>query len=547
MVYLVKYIITAALPYAYSIPHLGNFVGSILPADVYFKYLNLKGEDAIFICGSDQHGTPIELKAIQAKKSPEELSEEMHRTINELFAGFECSFTHYGKTHSEKNKEEVYEIFNALKEGGYIKEVERTQAYCNFDKRFLIDRLIEGTCPYCGYKSAKGDQCDNCGKVLDAKDLISPMCMMCGRSDISFLAVKALAIALDKLEKEIKSFIMENSKNNWPKTVTNKSLSFISSGLQPRDITRNMSWGFKVPEKGFEDSVFYVWFDALIGYIGITREWDEKRWKDYWISNETKLIQFMGKDNLEFHAVMWPGMLIGSGLGFALPTTLKASEYLTFKSMKFSKSKGTGIDLRDALRILDADYWRFALMYLYPETADTDFSFEMLQEIVNSIMNDKIGNLVQRVFKLCYMHKETISEGMMLEQYRPKIDEIIEQYKDRFEKLELREALRSLIGLAELGNQIVSESKPWELAGSDNESFSRIMNTLKEIVYDIGILIYPFSPNASRKILESFSIDKEPNMGMLLENIRINLKKDPEPIFRKIKDKDIQQELQDKG
>ncbi|MGI0135071.1 MAG: class I tRNA ligase family protein, partial [Candidatus Micrarchaeaceae archaeon] len=348
----------------------------------------------------DQHGTPVELRAIKEKTSPEKLAESMHEEIKSLFEKYGCTFTHYGKTHSEANKDIVYEITDALDKNGYITVVEQDQAYCNIDRRFLTDRLIEGTCPHCKSPLARGDQCENCGRLLTPRELIRPHCTICGKSDIKFIMAKNLALSMDKLQKQILKFVESSKKNNWSKNAYNKSLSYIKEGLKPREITRNMKWGIPVNRKGFEDNVFYVWYDGLSGYIGITKEWSAKKWKEYWLSEETRLVHFMGKDNIEFHTTMWPAMLIGSKMGFVLPTTIRASEHLISKKIKFSKSRGVGLDLNTALHIMPSDYWRFALMHMYPETADTEFTKELLVETVNKLMNDKIGNLIHRVLTI---------------------------------------------------------------------------------------------------------------------------------------------------
>ncbi len=540
-----KIIVTAALPYSYSIPHLGNFVGSVLPADVYHKYLVMGGEDAIFICGSDQHGTPIEIRAMERHQKPEDFANEMHLKIKSVFERYDCTFTYYGKTHTDQNKEVVYEIFDALQKNGYIVETHSTQAYCNIDKRFLIDRFIEGTCPFCKSDHARGDQCDNCGRLLTPSEIINPKCKICSKSDISFKGTKNLAIKLDSLEPKISEFIELNSRNNWPKAAKNKSQSYIKEGLKPRDITRNMDWGFKVPLEKFHDSVFYVWFDAVIGYIGITKEWDGRKWKSYWTHKDTKLVQFMGKDNIEFHTLMWPGILIGANLGFVLPTTIKSAEYLTSNSEKFSKSRGIGLDLEKCLGILPSDYWRFALMYVYPETSDSEFSIDLLREIVNNIMNDKVGNLIQRVLKLSIANKGLVKKIRIQNEYREAHDKIVAKYKDDFSNFRLREALHSLVELATLGNTIISERKPWEStkkASSDGEvanELSDIFGTLLAISYEIGIMIWPFCPNASENILKHFNVSDTPSLKMLSMEVSVNLEDEPKQLFTKMTDSQI--------
>jgi len=535
-----KVIITAALPYAYSIPHLGNFVGSILPADVYYKYLRMDEQDVIFISGSDQHGTPIELRAIHENIEPSVLADRMHEEIKSLFEKLECTFTKYGKTHCDANREIVYEIFNALNKNNYIKEVKSIQAFCNVDKRFITDRFIEGKCPYCG-GHARGDQCNDCGRLLTPEQLIDPICKICGKSDITFKEEKNLALDLPKLELDTRAFIVKNSSNNWTKNSINKSLSFIDEGLHAREITRPMKWGFPVPVKGYEDYVFYVWFDALIGYIGITKDWNPSKWRDYWLDKSSMLVQFMGKDNIEFHALMWPATLIGSRLGFVLPRTLRASEYLLSKELKFSKSEGIGLNIKTALEIADADYWRFCLMYIYPETSDSEFSLEVFEEVVNKIMNDKIGNLINRVFIIYKKNFDLIDESIEPDQELiDKVEKLEADYVLRFESIELREALHAVIELAEYGNMLMSKYQPWTLVKNNNKEksieLSKIMNLEKVIIYKLGILLWPFAPKASRNILSYFGIDKDPLLEMLdveYDKIRI-VDKEIKPIFSKL-------------
>ena len=535
-----KVIITAALPYAYSIPHLGNFVGSILPADVYYKYLRMDEQDVIFISGSDQHGTPIELRAIHENLEPSVLADRMHEEIKNLFEKLECTFTKYGKTHCDANKEIVYEIFNALNKNNYIKEVKSVQAFCNVDKRFITDRFIEGKCPYCG-GHARGDQCNDCGRLLTPEQLIDPICKICGKSDITFKEEKNLALDLPKLELDTRAFIVKNSSNNWTKNSINKSLSFIDEGLHAREITRPMKWGFPVPVKGYEDYVFYVWFDALIGYIGITKDWNPSKWRDYWLDKSSMLVQFMGKDNIEFHALMWPATLIGSRLGFVLPRTLRASEYLLSKELKFSKSEGIGLNIKTALEIADADYWRFCLMYIYPETSDSEFSLEVFEEVVNKIMNDKIGNLINRVFIIYKKNFDLIDESVEPDQELiDKVEKLEADYVLRFESIELREALHAAIELAEYGNMLMSKYQPWALVKNNNKEksieLSKIMNLEKLIIYKLGILLWPFTPKASRNILSYFGIDKDPLLEMLdveYDKIKI-VDKEIKQIFSKL-------------
>ena len=528
-----RIIVTSALPYAHALPHLGNFVGSILPADIYYKYLTMEGEDAIFICGSDQHGTPIELQAIKDGKSPEDLADSVHNRIKELLELYGCTPTIYGKTHTKQNNFAVYELYSALKKNGYIITVEDKQAYCAVDKRFLVDRDIEGTCPFCGGKKARGDQCDDCGRLLEPTMLIDPHCNICGKSEISFRDVKNLAISLDKLQDKIEAYVRASIDNGWSKNAVNKTLTFLKEGLKPRDITRNMKWGFPVPEPGFENSVFYVWFDAVIGYIGITREWSESKWRDYWLSGSSKLVQFMGKDNIEFHTMMFPGILIGADLGYVLPYTIRASEYLNSRNIKFSKSRGIGLNMENALSIIGADYWRFVLMYSYPENADTEFSSEIVKEVVNSILNDKIGNLVHRVLTLTWSNIGLLSGSRAYTD--TKTSEIVASYRSDFSKQHIREALSDLVQLASYGNEVMSSSQPWKLIKDGNEEEAKkVISQLLGIVRGVGLLLYPFCPSASKEILSFFG--SEHNFDALNEEPEPIIAEQPRPLFSKFGD-----------
>ncbi|MDE1856468.1 MAG: methionine--tRNA ligase [Candidatus Micrarchaeota archaeon] len=532
-------IVTSALPYTYSLPHLGNFIGSVLPADVYYKYLLMKGEDAVFICGSDQHGTPIELRAIKEGVEPQELADAMHEKIKRLFADFGCTFSYFGKTHSDENRSVTYDTFNALKRNGYIKEVERQQAYCRFDKRFLVDRLIEGTCPYCGQSHARGDQCDDCGRLLDPHLIINPTCSICGRREIEFVKSKNLAIELEKLAPMVEDFIKRESANDWTKNAVNKSLSYIGEGLRTRDITRHMKWGFPVPEKGYEDSVFYVWFDAPLAYIAMTKEWNSKRWADYW-DGSARLVQFMGKDNIEFHTVFWPALIIGSGVVKALPNTIRASEFLNFEGQKFSKSRGIGIDMVEALEILDADYWRFVLMHIYPETGDSEFYIDETIDTINTLMNDKIGNFIHRVLKMAKMHSDLLPKQMAQSgEIADAIERAVKRYTESFDGMRIREALQAVVELAGEGNAIMSNSQPWAMAKkakSDKktaEEFASLMSGLLSVAYTLTIMLWPFCPSASGRASVYFGI-KEHSLGLFGKKFALNLEDEPEPIFSKL-------------
>ncbi len=537
-----KYIVTSALPYVQDVIHLGNLVGSILPADIFYKYLVMKGEDAIFICGSDEHGSAIEIAALKQGTTPKELADKNHEKLKKLLTdSYLCTFTHYGRTGTEQNKEIVYNIFNALDRNGYLVEVKSEQPYCNVDKRFIPDRFIEGTCPYCGYEHARGDQCDRCGRLLTPKDLINPRCNICGKSDITFKEVKNLAINLEKLQPQIKEYLLSHYSNSWSKNAINNSQGYIEKGLKNREITREIKWGFPVPKAGFEDKVFYVWFDALIGYIGISYEYNKEVAEKYWLDNNTRLVQFMGKDNIEPHTLLWPGMLIGSNLGYVLPTTIYAYEFLNWQGQKFSKSRHIGMNIEEALNLLPGEYWRFVLASILPETADTDFTAELLMQAVNNELNDIVGNFIHRTLTLIKNNFDsTVPSPSSKPEIVGEINKYANSYLSLFDSIQIREALRSVIDLAGLGNEFLSKSEPWKKIKQNPDEAASIVYASAMIAKAVGILLYPFMPNSSKKVCSYFSVEpKLEGISLDLAGKKLNLEK-LNPLFSKITEKQLE-------
>ena len=374
-----KKLITSALPYVHGVPHLGNIIGSVLPADVYARFCRLRGEEVLFICGSDSHGTMFEIAAERRNTTPKKLAYENHKKVMEIFEKFKLSFDYYGITDSETNREFTYHIFRKLDENGYIKEKEVESAYCERCNRFLPDRFIEGKCPFCGGLT-RGDQCDDCGKLMNIKEIIEPHCVLCN-GEVTFKKTRHLFLDLPKFEKELFDFV-KNSRG-WSKLAKKETLGFLKQGLKPRAITRDASWGFKVPKKNYENKVFYVWFDAPIGYLSFTKEWclkNDQKFEEWWKNEKTKLVQFMGKDNTIFHSIIFPAMLLGCRENWKLADRLISSGWLKTEGIKFSKSRGKGLTTEEALKKYPADYWRFVLVSLYPEQNDSVFSIKILKE-----------------------------------------------------------------------------------------------------------------------------------------------------------------------
>lgn len=542
-----RYLVTSALPYIHGIPHLGNLVGSILPADVFFKFLNIYGKEAIFICGSDEHGAQMEIDAIKNNTTPQSIADTNHEIVKGLLEKFGCTFTFYGRTGSKENEEKTIEIFNALFSKGLIIEKEEELPYCEHDARFLPDRFVEGKCPYCG-GLARGDQCDDCGKLLTPKQLIEPRCKICG-NPVVFKSTKNLFLDLTPVKKDLEEWV--KSSQNWTKNTVNSTLEFLKN-LEPRAITRDLNWGFRVPVKGYENKRFYVWFDAPIGYIGITQEWINKTnnkelTKDinyWWKDRDTKIIQFMGKDNIVFHTVFFPGCLIGSKLGYQLPSAIIAFEFLTAKGTKFSKSRGKGLNIQSALEILPADYWRYVLISLLPETSDSEFSFDLLQKIINTELNDQIGNFVYRT--LVFIVKQFDSKvpeaelGEDSSVLMQKVREKEEEYIQNFLSYKMREALKNVLEIAILGNTYLSSREPWKNKSKSAETLFVSAN----LVRDISVLLYPFTPESSLKLRKMLGLNDAPKIEEI-KKAYTGAIQSPSPLFRKITNEEIEKIKED--
>ena len=552
-----KIIVTSALPYIHSISHLGNLIGSMLPADIYYKYLCLTGRDAIFICGSDEHGVPIELRALKENKTPEALTNENHEIIKETLRKFGLTFTHYGRTHCKENREVTNEIFLALYKNGLIAEKTSKLPYCKNCKRILSDRYIEGKCPYCG-GLGRGDQCNDCGALLDPTILQEPYCAVCRKKEIEFVDSKQLFIQLQKLQEKIKEWVEKNQ--HWPPNAYHSSIEFLKQGLNERCISRDLKWGFPIPLKGYEDKVFYVWFDAPIGYIGITKEWSNltgkpEEWKNWWKNPDTKIIHFLGKDNILFHTIFWPGFLIGSNLGYTLPHTVQSYEYLVAKGVKFSKSKGVGLDIQTALEALPADYWRYALVILIPESSDSEFSLEVLQSVVNSELNDNIGNFVHRT--LTFINRSfdgKIPEPELGNDDKAVLEEVkkhVDSFKSNMECIRLREGLKAAVSIARAGNVYLSAKEPWKLIKTgkpeDKAAAGAVFYVCANLIKQLAICLYPFTPFASEKIWGYLKLDNFDKIR--LEDAEENIAAGHQiadateilPLFNKITEKEMQE------
>ncbi|ABL78019.1 methionine--tRNA ligase [Thermofilum pendens] len=499
-----KWLVLAAWPYAYGVPHLGNLIGSVLSADVAARFLRLAGDEVVFVSGSDMHGTPIEVEALKRGESPKDLAERNHEKIKELFERWEISFDNYSKTESPTHIKFVQDFYRRVYENGYVFSDTVQLYYCPKDKIFLPDRYIVGTCPYCGYDRAYGDQCENCGRLLEPTLLLNPRCAICG-STPELRTTTHWFFDLPKLTDALKRYIEENE--NLPPNARNMSLQILRDGLKPRALTRDNKWGIPAPFPGAEDKTIYVWMEAVLGYISATIEYfaskgEPEKWKEFWLDPETRSVYFIGKDNIPFHTLILPALLIASGEKYVLPWTVASTEYLLFRGLKFSKSRRIGVWIDEALEVFPADYWRFVLVSLRPEQKDMSFTWEEFLRIVNNDLNDNIGNFVHRVLVLVQRKFGGIAPAPLdfadedlkfREEILARSREVAEfMYAFRF-----KEALTHILWLSSSGNSYLNFRKPWEL---DSESARTPAFLALHAVKALAIMLYPIIPRSSQEM-----------------------------------------------
>ncbi|MFC2175056.1 methionine--tRNA ligase [archaeon] len=488
-----RYLVTSALPYVNSRPHLGHLIGSLLPPDIYTRYLRLKGIETIYICGTDEHGTATELAAEKAGVTPEQWCTDYHKLHKSDYEWFDIEFTHFGRTSSPSNHELTQYIFKKNYDAGNVFEKDVEQLYCENCKRFLSDRYVKGTCPTCG-EETDADQCDACGALQEPKELKSPKCVVCGHGAV-LQTSKHLFLDLPKFAPQLKEWL--GTKGFWAPNVKNWALSLVDD-LKPRCITRDLKWGVDVPLEGFEDKVFYVWFDAPIGYIAITKD-SGLDWHDWWTADDVRLVHFLGKDNIPFHTIIFPSMLLGTK-EFILPYNVVGAEYLNYEGKKFSKSKGVGVTLEDCQSLpFTASQWRYALIQMAPEAHDSDFMWGQFQKSVNELA-DVVGNFVHRTVILSQKYYESVPEHG---DWSEKDKELIEKIKaapagvsENLEKANLREALKRAVALVREGNAYLNEQEPWK--NEANRANTLYLSLV--VCRSASILLEPFIPSDAKKI-----------------------------------------------
>ncbi len=536
-----RYLITSALPYVNNRPHLGHLAGAILPGDIYTRFLKLQGKDAIYICGTDEHGAQSEIAARNAGMPVEEWCKILHDKHEEDYRWFEIEFTRFGRTSSKTNHEMTQYIFLKLWENGYIIEKETEQLYCEHDKMFLPDRYVIGKCPYCGAETHAG-QCENCGRLIEPTELLEPRCVLCGNRPV-VKKTKHLYLDLPKFKDELEKWIAGNK--HWKPNVRNWALSLIPE-LRPRPITRDLRWGVKVPLPGYEDKVFYVWFDAPIGYISITKEWAEENgenWEEWWKSEDTRLIHFIGKDNIPFHTIIFPATLMGTKEGFILPYDVPAMEFLNYEGRKFSKSKGIGVFLKDARELpYPPDYWRLALVQMMPETGDTDFTWEEFAKSVNELA-DTYGNLVNRVLVLArkFFDSRVPEPGEYNdadERLLEVMERVPEEFKSDLESFRFRESLKKALSLAREANAYLNLEEPWKKENEPRRA--NVIYLALNAVKTVSIMLVPFIPSIAGEALTRVGI-KDPSWDIVNEPLKPGSELgSPVILVKKISEKEVE-------
>ncbi|EDY42876.1 methionine--tRNA ligase [Streptomyces sp. SPB074] len=521
-----RHLITSALPYINGIKHLGNMVGSMLPADVYARYLRQRGHEVLYICATDEHGTPAELAAAAQGVPVAEFCATAHDAQKAVYDGFSLAFDHFGRSSSAQNRETTQHFARRLHENGFIEERAIRQVYSPVDGRFLPDRYVEGTCPHCGYDKARGDQCENCTRVLDPTDLINPRSAISGSTELEVRETKHLFLLQSKLQEEVERWI-DATADSWPQLSSSIARKWLTEGLHDRAITRDLDWGVPVPgdvwpELAAEGKVFYVWFDAPIEYIGATREWADEApegagrdWKSWWYeAGDVRYTEFMGKDNVPFHSVMFPATQIGTREPWKRVDFLKSFNWLNYYGGKFSTSQNRGVFTHDALELLPADYWRYFMMANAPESDDTSFTWEHFQATVNKDLADTLGNFVNRV--LSFSRKrfgDAVPEGGAPGEAEAKLGEeiarLLAEYEEQMEALQFRKAAAALRALWSAGNSYLEEKAPWLEIKTDQAAAALTLRTAMNLIHLYAVVSEPFVPTTAKAMRTAFRLDAD--------------------------------------
>lgn len=547
-------LITSALPYVNNVPHLGNIIGCVLSADCFARFCRLRGDNILYICGTDEYGTATETKALAEGLTPQQICDKYHAIHAEVYRWFNISFDHFGRTTTEHQTKITQDIFHKLDENGKIFKESVEQLYCSKCERFLADRFVEGTCPHpgCRYEDARGDQCDKCGKLINAVELVKPRCKLCSSPPV-VKSSNHLFIDLPSIEPELNSWLATSSKQ-WSSNAKIICDSWLRDGLKTRCITRDLKWGTPVPKEGFKDKVFYVWFDAPIGYISITACYTDQ-WEKWWKNpSQVQHYEYMAKDNVPFHSVVFPSTLLGTGDdSWTKVTHLVATEYLNYEDGKFSKSRGTGVFGDQAMGTgIPSDVWRFYLLYLRPEVHDTGFSWVDFQTKNNSELLNNLGNFVHRALSFVFkFFKSSVPSSKPSESdYRvmAAVNQELQHYTTALANNRQRDGLRSILAITKIGNQYIQENEPYKLIKSDRTAEERehgatVIAVAANIVALVSIILDPYMPDTAECI--KVFLNKPPQLYRLPRLFTQFLPaghviKEPKPLITQIDDEVIQ-------
>lgn len=525
----------------------------MLPADVFARFHRLIGDEVLYICGTDEHGTPAEIAAAEAGLPVAEYCEKQYHIQRDIYSRFDISFDYFGRSSSEVNRQLTQRFAARLDEQGYISTQTTLQPYSPSDGRFLPDRYVVGTCPFCGFERARGDQCDRCGHLLDPALLISPRSAVSGAADVEFRESKHLYLALDKLEPKVRQWV-DVQTAQWSPGVSGIARKWLAEGLQPRAITRDLDWGVPVSRPGFEGKVYYVWFDAPICYISATIEWANSanapdRWKEWWRgATGVKYYQFMAKDNVPFHAIMWPAVLLGTNEDWKLPDNIFGFEWLTYEGGKFSSSEKRGVFLDDAVNLLPADVWRYVLARMAPETSDSDFSFVELAKLINRDLVGLYGNLVNRVLRQMERHwgRRVPARGFMTAEDEDLIRDsraVLQEVRDFYAAGSMRGATESIRKLWLLANAYMNSTEPWSVVKTDKGRAGTILRIVSDVLVTSAQVSAPLMPGTSEQIMKSFAVAAKHRsvwpddvVGKVDDDTEFAI---PPLLFQKVSDEDV--------
>lgn len=545
-----RILVTAALPYTNGDIHLGHIAGAYLPPDMYVRYLRLAGYNVVFICGSDEHGTAIEMSAIKEGVSPQVIIDKYHFANKKAYEDLGIKYDIYSRTSTETHKKTSQDFFKVLNDKGLLYQKTEKQLYSEKEKRFLADRFVIGTCPVCGFEEARGDECENCGSALSPLELKNPRSTITGDTPVVKESTH-FYFPLSKFQAKLEEWI--NSKPDWKPNVVNYCKGWFKTGLQDRAITRDLDWGVPVPLEGFDGKVIYVWFEAPIGYISITKELFEQQgnpdgWKDYWCKDDTKLVHFVGKDNIIFHAIFFPAMLMAHG-DFVLADNVPANEFLNFEGGKLSKSRGHSIAVKDAVSRFNPDSVRYALATSLPENKDTDFYWKDLQAKNNNELGAILGNFVNRTFVFAEKYFEgTVPAAGEYKEIDSIIINSIKSYSSSiasyYENYKFKDAVSETMNLVRDANKYFNDTEPWKAVKEDIARCGTIINTCLQLCRSFAVLFYPVLPFSSEKLFRMLNISSEGETWESAAELKLHaghkLNK-PEILFRKIEDSEIEQ------